>query len=81
MLSWYQTREGCSLQHNSQAIPAQKKILLTEEQAKLHNTNQEQVVKCDDPKNSEEAGVIAEFLEWKESSKAPQGHNIKSPKK
>jgi hypothetical protein len=67
MLSWYQTREDCNLQHNNQAIPAKKKILLSEEQAKLHNTYQEQVVKCEEPKDAEEAGVMAEFHEWKES--------------
>jgi hypothetical protein len=67
MLSWYETREGCNLQHNNQVIPAKKKILLSIEQAQLHNTYQEQVVKCDDPKIEEEVGTVAEYREWKES--------------
>jgi hypothetical protein len=67
MLSWYETREGCNLQHNNQTIPAKKKILLSIEQAQLHNTYQEQVFKCDEPKNQEEVGTVAEYQEWVKS--------------
>lgn len=80
MLSWYQTREGCNLQHNNQTIPGKKKILLTEEQAKLHNTYQEQVFKCDEPKDLEEVGTVAEYQEWKESVEESQKSKVKSQK-
>ena len=65
MKTWYQTREAGNLQHRSQVIPEGKKILLTEEQAKLHNKQGEKVAKCDSPTEEKEAGVLAEYQEWK----------------
>jgi hypothetical protein len=80
MLSWYETREGCNLQHNNQTIPAKKKILLTTEQALLHNTYQEQVFKCDDPKNQEEVGTVAEYQEWQASQPVTNKTTTKTTK-
>jgi hypothetical protein len=47
MGNWYQTQEGCSLQHEGLVVGESQKIFLTDEQAKLHNSLSEQVVKCD----------------------------------
>ncbi|MDJ0591126.1 MAG: hypothetical protein QNJ72_14210 [Pleurocapsa sp. MO_226.B13] len=64
MKNWYLTREAGNLQHRGLPIPEGKKIMLTEEQAKLHNKAGEKVVLTDAPKEAKEVGVLAEFQEW-----------------
>lgn len=61
MEKWYQTKEGCNLQHAGQVITAGKKIFLSEDLASLHNSVGEQLVVCDEPASIEEVAVIAEW--------------------
>lgn len=86
MEAWYQTKEGCSLQHAGAIIPHGKKIFLPEELAALHNSTTEQLIKSEEPTSLEETGVKAEWdylqeqkaSKTSQKSKVPQGHNIKS---
>lgn len=61
MESWYQTREGCSVQHGAKVIPPGKKIFLADELADLHNSIGDQVEKTEPPTKLEEVGVKAEW--------------------
>jgi hypothetical protein len=61
MRNWYQTKDGCSIQHEAQVISPGKKILLTEDLAALHNSIGKQVEKSEAPKSLEEAGIKAEW--------------------
>ncbi len=64
MKTWYQNRMESGVTHRGQNIPKGKKVLLTEAQAKLHNGTQEKVAKTEPPKDSSEAGVLADWSEW-----------------
>ncbi|NJO98987.1 MAG: hypothetical protein HC764_25820 [Pleurocapsa sp. CRU_1_2] len=70
MQAWYQTKEGCSLQHAGQTIEPSQKILLTEELAALHNSINEQVVACDAPADFQGAAVKADFEEYESAQAA-----------
>ena len=78
MKTWYQTREAVNVRHRHQTISAQKKILLTPQQADLHNSPSEQVVKSEPPKDATEAGVIAEYKEWLHANEQLAGVKVKS---
>jgi hypothetical protein len=64
-MNWYQTLEDCSLQHCGQDIKPGLKILLSIEQAELHNAYKAQVIKCDPPTDVFDAAVTSEYEEWK----------------
>lgn len=64
MKTWYQTREGSNLIHKSTTIKPNQKILLTEEQAKLHAGDKEWVVPSEPPKKVDECAIGSEFNEW-----------------
>ncbi|NJK56914.1 MAG: hypothetical protein HC939_13350 [Pleurocapsa sp. SU_5_0] len=70
MQAWYQTKEGCSLQHAGQIIEPSQKILLTEELAALHNSINEQVAACDAPADFQDAAVKADFDEYESAQAA-----------
>ena len=71
MKSWYQNRMESGVTHRGQSIPKGKKVLLTEAQAKLHNSKQEKVAKLDKPPtDSKEVGVLADWIEYEKSLKA-----------
>ena len=76
MKSWYITREAGNLNHRNQIIPEGKKILLTEAQAKLHNTKSEKVAKCEPPKEAKEVGVLTEWEEYKKSEVRSQKSEV-----
>jgi hypothetical protein len=67
MQTWYQTKEGCSIQHAGQTIEPNCKILLTEELAALHNSINDQVIACEAPVDSSGAAVKADFEEYEAS--------------
>ena len=81
MKSWYQTREAVNVRHRNQTIPARKKILLTPQQADLHNSPSEQVVKSEPPKDATEAGVIAEYKEWLQANEQLAGFQAQTSAK
>jgi hypothetical protein len=64
MQTWYQTKEGCSIEHAGQSIEPNCKILLTEELAALHNSINDQVIACEAPVDSTGAAVKADFEEY-----------------
>ena len=67
MKNWYSTREGVNLQHKSQSIEHGKRIFLTDAQAKVHGDKLEL---SEAPKTAIEAGVKAEFDEWRTTQDA-----------
>ena len=72
MKSWYQNRMESGVTHRGQNIPQGKMLYLTEAQAKLHNGKQEKVAKTEPPKDSGEAGVLADWEEWSKNQSASQ---------
>lgn len=70
-MGWYLVRKAeQKLIHKGTEIAADKKILLTESQAKNHNLRSEVVVKTDPPKNTEECGIEKEWSDYQKSLKA-----------
>lgn len=68
MLNWYQTKENCSVQHGTKVVKPGEKLLLSEEQAALHNSIAEQVDKCEPPKSESDCAVKEDFDEFKKAS-------------
>ncbi|MEM7756572.1 MAG: hypothetical protein AAF298_00370 [Cyanobacteria bacterium P01_A01_bin.40] len=64
MKTWYQNRMEAGVTHRGQNIPEGKKLYLTEAQAEIHNGSQQKVAECEPPKESKEAGVLADWDEY-----------------
>ena len=70
MKNWYQNRMESGVTHRGQNIPKDKKLYLSDAQAKLHNGKQEKVAKTKPPKDEKEVAVLADWEEFK-ASKSP----------
>lgn len=77
---WYQNRMETSVTHRGQNIPKDKKLYLSEEQAKIHNANGEKVAKTNPPENDDEVGVLADLKLWeKDQQDEDTGGEVASP--
>lgn len=73
MKSWYLTKEQGSLFHGGEAIEPDKKIFLTEDQAKLHG---DKIESCEPPAELIEVGVKSEWEEFANEKTYPQHGRI-----
>ena len=78
MKEWYLVREGSnSINHKGKNITPKTKILLTVEQAKLHNTNYQAVVQTEPPKTILDAAFPEEYDQWLKTVKQPEPPKVK----
>lgn len=63
MKNWYLTREGGNCFHRGVKLTSNKKVLLTEEEAGIHNKHKEFLVKTEAPKDVAECAFVSDFKE------------------
>lgn len=61
MKNWYLTREGINGTHRGTKLRGNKKVLLSDEQVKLHNKHKEFLVQAEAPKTIDECANPSDF--------------------
>ena len=78
MKEWYLVRDGSdSINHKGKNILPKTKILLTVEQAQLHNKNDRAVVKTEPPKTILDAAFPEEYDQWFQTVKPSETPKVK----